>query len=286
MSGKPNDALGKDSPIGKLVTLALHQLKGNEELEYEYIVCDAKPIPAVMIAKKIAPKHKEMLIEATDGCKKFLPIGICYFEDGHIVFEPETPSSGLLPKVKLALNEHTGKKHPVRVSDDSAETEAPAASPRDVATGRKAVAETAPAAGTGAKPVPDMVKAPEVWKRTCQTLLENIEALGKAVDAQCADEPADFTKEINGYMKKLESRIENFGSKLGLSLAKANEAKDAAAQKSELTNAKAMVAQIIKEAKPLAAVTDENPFVKTNFTGLLTTGLTQVAQAISRGLAA
>ena len=285
MAGKPNDALGKDSPIGKLVTLALHQLKGNEELEYEYIVCDAKPIPAVMVAKKIAPKHKEMLSEATDGCKKFLPIGSCYFEDGHVVFEPETPSSGLLPKVKLALNEHTGKKHAVRVNGDSVETDAPAASPRDVATGGKAVAETA-AAVAGVKPVPDMVKAPEVWKRTCQTLLENIEALGKAVDAQCSDEPADFTKEINGYIKKLESRIENFGSKLARSLAKANEAKDAAAQKSELTNAKAMVAQIIKEAKPLAAVTDENPFVKTNFTGLLTTGLTQVAQAISRGLAA
>jgi hypothetical protein len=285
MSGKkPDDALGKDSPIGKLVTLALHQLKGNEELEYEFIVCDAKPIPGLMIAKKITATHKGMLTDATDSTK-FPHTGICYFEDGHIVFEPKTPSSGILPKVKLALNEHTGKKHAVRVDGDSGETDAPAASPRDVATGGKAVAETAGAV-TDAKPVPDMVKAPEVWKRTCQTLLENIKVLGKAVDAQCADEPADFTKEINGYMKKLESRIENFGSKLARSLAKANEAKDAAAQKSELTNAKAMVAQIIKEAKPLAAVTDENPFVKTNFTGQLTTGLTQVAQAISRGLAA
>lgn len=285
MAGKPNDALGKDSPIGKLVTLALHQLKGNEELEYEFIVCDAKPIPGLMIAKKITSNHKGMLTEATDS-NKFPHTGICYFEDGQIVFEPKTPSSGILPKVKLALNEHTGKKHAVRVDGDSGETDAPAASPRDVATGGKAVAETAATAVTGARPVPDMVKAPEVWKRTCQTLLENIEALGKAIDAQCADEPADFTKEINGYIKKLEARIENFGSKLTRSLAKANEAKDVAAQKSELTNAKAMVAQIIKEAKPLAAVTDENPFVKTNFTGLLTTGLTQVAQAISRGLAA
>jgi hypothetical protein len=281
MSGKTNDALGKDSPIGKQVTLALHQLKGNEELEYEFIVCEAKPIPAVMIAKKITATHKGMLTDATDSTK-FPHTGICYFEDGHIVFEPKTPSSGILPKVKLALNEHTGKKHAVRVDGDSGETDAPAASPRDVATGGKAVAETAAAA----KPVPEMVKAPEVWKLTCQTLLGDIRALGKAVDAQCADEPADFTKEINGYMKKLEARIENFGSKLARSLAKANEAKDVAAQKSELTNAKAMVAQIIKEAKPLAAVTDENPFVKTNFTGQLTTGLTQVAQAISRGLAA
>jgi hypothetical protein len=198
MAGKTNDALGKDSPIGKQVTLALHQLKGNEELEYEFIVCEAKPIPGLMIAKKITATHKGMLTDATDS-NKFPHTGICYFEEG--------------------------------------------------------------------------------------ALLTDAKGLGKAIQAQCADEPADFTKEINGYIKKLESRIENFGSKLARSLAKANEVKDAAGQKSELTNAKAMIAQIIKEAKPLAAVIDENPFVKTNFTGQLTTGLTQVAQAISRGLA-
>jgi hypothetical protein len=282
MAVKENDLLDKDSPIGKLVTLALHQLKGNEDLRHEFIVCDAKPVPAMMIAKKITATHKAMLTEATDS-KKFLHIGQCYFKDGHVVFEPETPSSGLVPRIKLALQQHTGKKHAVRVGDESSESEsAPAAAPRDIAATSKSVA----AAVTGAKPVPEMVKAPEVWKLTCQTLLGDIKALGKAVDAQCADEPEEFTKEINGYIKKLESRIENLGLKLARSLAKANETKDAAAQKSELNNAKAIVAQTIKEVKPLAAVIDENPFVKTNFTGQLTTGLTQVAQAISRGLAA
>lgn len=279
MSVKENDLLGKDSPVGKLVALGLQQLRSNEELRHEFIVCDAKPVPAMIIAKKITPKHKEMLTEATEGVKKFLHIGQCYFKDGHVVFEPQTPSSGLVPRIKLALQQHTGKKHAVRVGDESSEGEsAPAAAPRDIAAAGKTVA--------GAKPVPEMVKAPDVWKLTCNALLTDAKGLGKAIQAQCADEPADFTKEINGYIKKLESRIETFGLKLAKSLAKANEAKDSVVRKSELSNAKAIIAETIKEAKPLAAVIDENPFVKTNFTGQLTTGLTQVAQAISRGLAA
>jgi hypothetical protein len=281
MPPKTEDILGKDSPIGKLVTLSLHQLKGNEDLRYEFVVCDAKPIPALMIAKKITSQHKEMLTEATDS-KKFLHKGHCYFKDGHVVFEPETPSSGIVAKVKLAIHQHTGKKHPVRVGDESSEGEAAAPSSGSVlGAGKAGVAAVAES-----KPVPEMVKAPQVWKLTCDTVLGDIKELGKAVRTQCADEPADFTKEINGYMKKLESRIESFGLKLAHSLAKANEAKDAAVRKNELTNAKAIIAQTIKEAKPLAAVVDENPFVKTNFTGQLTTGLTQVAQAITRGLAA
>jgi hypothetical protein len=284
MPPKTEDALGKDSPIGKLVTLALHQLKGNEDLEYEYIICDAKPTPAMMIAKKISPKHKEMLTEATD-CKKFLHPGICYFEEGHVVFEPETPSSSVLPKIKLALQQHTGKKHAVRIPDDPGDGEAPPAAPEAGGTALGA-AKAGVAAVTELKPVPELVKAPQVWKLTCDTILGDIKGLGKAVQAQCSDEPADFTKEINGSLKKLESRIESFGLKLAQSLAKANEAKDAAARKAELTNAKAIMARTIQEAKPLAAVVDENPFVKTNFTGQLTTGLTQVAQAITRGLAA
>lgn len=283
MAVKENDLLGKDSPVGKLVALGLQQLRSNEELRHEFIVCDAKPVPAMIIAKKITPKHKEMLTEATDGVKKFLHIGQCYFKDGHVVFEPETPSSGLVPRIKLALQQHTGKKHAVRVGDESSEGEsAPAAAPRDIAAAGKSAAT----AVAGAKPVPEMVKAPEVWKLTCNALLTDAKALGKAIQAQCADEAADFTKEINGYIQKLESRIETLGLKLAKSLAKANEAKDPVVRKLELTNAKAIVAETIKEAKPLAAVIDENPFVKTNFTGQLTTGLTQVAQAISRGLAA
>jgi hypothetical protein len=282
MPPKTDDALGKDSPIGKLVTLALHQLKSNEDLEYEFIVCDAKPTPAVMIAKKITAKHKEMLTEATDS-KKFLHVGICYYEEGHVVFEPETPSSTILAKIKLAVTQHTGKKHAVRISDEAGDGETPpAAAPEAVSGPTPAPAATS----TVPKPVPELAKAPDVWNDTCDSLLEDIRALGKAVRTQCANEPADFTKEINGYLEKLESRIEKFGLKLSNSLVKANDAKDVAARKAELTNAKTVIGQTIKEVKPLAVVIDENPFVKTNFTAELSGGLTRAAQAISKGLAA
>lgn len=278
------DAMGKDSAIGKLVTLAMQQLKSNEDLEYEFIVCEAKPVSGVMIAKKITPNHKEMLSEAT-GSKKFSHVGVCWFEDGHINFEPETPSSGIVPKLKLALHRHTGKKHAVRVGDEADdEGSAPEAAPGAPAIAAKEVAEAA--GGAAIKPIPELVKAPEAWSATCTTLLGHIKGLGKAIQTHCAGEPADFTKEINGYIEKLESRIEKVGKRLEGVLAKANDAKDAAARKAELTAAKTIIAQTIQQVKPLAAVIDENPFVKTNFTGELTGGLTRAAQAVTRGLAA
>jgi len=279
MSVNANDLLGKDSPIGKLVTLGLQQLKSNEDLRYEFIVCDAKPVPALMVAKKISAKHKEMLTEATNGSKKFLHTGQCYFKEGHVVFEPETPSSGIVPRIKLAIQTHTGKKHAVRVGDESSDGET--APPREGASAGIAVTD----AVTAPKSVPELTKAPEAWNITCKTLLVDVRALGKAIHAQCAGEPAEFTKEINGYLQKLEARIENFGLKLAHSLAKANEAKDGATRKAELTHAKAIIAHTIKDVKPLAVVVDENPFVKTNFTDELTGGLTRAAQAISKGLA-
>jgi hypothetical protein len=281
-SGNGEDELvGKDSPVGKLLLLALQKLKSDEDLEYEFIVCDAKPVPAVMIAKKITAQHKELLTEATGGSKKFLHVGSCWFEEGKVVFEPQTPTSGIVPKLKLALHHHTGKKHGVRVGDESDEEESAPAAPGGISSGGKAVAE----AGAAPKPVPELIRAPEKWNGTCDSLLDDIRTLGKAVRAQCANEPAEFTKEINGYMDKLETRIEKFGLKLSNSLVKANDAKNAAARKAELTNAKAIIAQTIKDVKPLAVVVDENPFVKTNFTGELTGGLTHVAQAITKGLA-
>src|SRR5215468_5255113 len=140
MAVKENNLLDKDSSIGKFVALALHQLKSNEKLRHEFIICDAKPVPAMMIAKKITATHKAMLTEATES-KKFLHIGQCYFKDGHVVFEPETPSTGLVARIKTALEEHTGKKHAVRVSGESSEGEsAPAAAPRDIAAAGKTAA--------------------------------------------------------------------------------------------------------------------------------------------------
>ena len=48
---------------------ALKKLKGSKGMGYQFIVCDGKP-PAVMIAKRIAPKHKDELAKVT-GNKRF-----------------------------------------------------------------------------------------------------------------------------------------------------------------------------------------------------------------------
>jgi hypothetical protein len=265
------------------------QLKSNQDLCYEYVLCDAKP-PGIIIAKKVTPKHKEMLTEET-GNKNF-HIGECWFEEGQFVFEPAKPASGLGMKVRDGLHHHTGKKHPVSVASADGEPDgeqppkgASEAGDGGVASATKVAADAA-VPGAAPAPVPELVKAPKDWDATCATLVTHINGLGKAIQAQCAGEAADFTKEINGYVEKLESRISKLGTKLADSLAKANEAKDVAARKAELNNAKAIIAQTIKDVKPLAVVIDENPFVKTNFTGELTGGLTRAAQAVTRGLAA
>lgn len=111
------DSEGKDSPLGKMLTLAMQQLKSNPDISYEFIYCDAKP-PAVMIAKKITPKHKELLTETT-GSKKFLHAGACRFEGGQLVFEPDKPASSLTPKLHECFKHHTGKKHNLRVAKET-----------------------------------------------------------------------------------------------------------------------------------------------------------------------
>jgi peptidoglycan hydrolase-like protein with peptidoglycan-binding domain len=111
------DSEGKDSPLGKMLTLAMQQLKSNPDLAYEFIYCDAKP-PAVMIAKKITPKHKELLTETT-GSKKFLHTGACRFAEGQLVFEPDKPASSLTPKLHECFKHHTGKKHNLRVAKET-----------------------------------------------------------------------------------------------------------------------------------------------------------------------
>src|ERR1051326_3195580 len=48
---------------------ALKKLKSAKELTYQFIVCEGKP-PAVVIAKRITPKHKEEASRVT-GSKRF-----------------------------------------------------------------------------------------------------------------------------------------------------------------------------------------------------------------------
>jgi len=99
---------------------ALQRLKSAKDTSYRFIVCDAKPHIGVMVAKQITAKHKEELTKAT-GSKRLLASGECRFEDGHFVFTPENPVSGLARKVQAAVQFHTGKKYQIQVGSESAD---------------------------------------------------------------------------------------------------------------------------------------------------------------------
>jgi hypothetical protein len=127
---------------------ALKKLKGAKQLTYQFIVCDGKP-PAVVIAKRITPKHKEEAAKVT-GSKRFLHMGTCHFDGGHYVFDMEKMVSGLARKLQESLKHHTGKRHPIKVGDEAEGADEEGTSPL-AAAGAAAVKEaTAPAGGIGA----------------------------------------------------------------------------------------------------------------------------------------
>ncbi len=127
-----------------MLLLAVQQLKSSPDIAYEFIYCDGKP-PAVMIARKVTPKHKEMLTDAT-GTKRFLHSGACRFQEGHLVFEPEKPASSLTPKLNECFQHHTGKKQPIRVAK---ETDAAAAKPEQATDGSPAAKDASGHAKNG-----------------------------------------------------------------------------------------------------------------------------------------
>jgi len=101
------------------LTAALAKLKGSKDLSFEFVVCEAKPVWGVHIARKITPKHKEDVTKATGG-KHFLKPGTCHFEQGKLVLALEDKVSGLAQKIQAALKSFTGKKYGVKVGDESA----------------------------------------------------------------------------------------------------------------------------------------------------------------------
>jgi peptidoglycan hydrolase-like protein with peptidoglycan-binding domain len=101
------------------LTATLRKLKGVKDVSYQFIVCDAKPHCAVMVAKRISTKHRTELTKIT-GSKRFLHLGECRFEDGHYVFSMEKPVAGLARKLQEALKHHMGKRLPIKVGTEAA----------------------------------------------------------------------------------------------------------------------------------------------------------------------
>lgn len=284
--GKEEELEAEEGDYKTKLLAAFQKVKGAKDQVFEYVICEAKPHCGLMMARKIGAAHKQELTQVTGGGKRFLPVGTVEFREGHFVFNTDTPVAGLARRLQDSIKNFTGRKFPIRIGAEAAgaeETEGGAGEAGASAAG----AESATIGSAGpARPIPELLRGTEAWVVTCNTLLADVRTLGKAIQNACANEPAEFTKEVNKNLARLEELVARLGRRLAESLAKASEAPDSAARQSELARSKAIMAETVRDVKPLAALIDGNPFMKTNFTAALTGGLTNAAQAITRGLAA
>jgi len=252
---------------------AFKKLKSSKELEYNFIVCDAKPQVGLWMSKQlINAKHKAELTKATGGSKRFLKPGKCRVESGKLVFDMDDPPAGLAAKLRKSFKYFTGLNVGVILGDQSDEDEEgqPDAGP-------KAQAPAPP-------PRPALIKAPSVWQNTRQGIEANIGKLKAAIRKDFASEGPDMVAEVEENMKSLDRVLDKLDLRLSDVLARANNAKDMASRTAELQNAKSLITEHIKfvKAEPIIAHIDSNPFgVDTNLRKTLTASLTEVAQAIS-----
>src|SRR5207249_4832230 len=124
--------------------------------------------------------------------------------------------------------------------------------------------------------------SPAVWHNMRKIVDTNIEQVKKAVKAHYAHEHPGLLKEIDKNLAKLDAIIGKLDHRIADSLAKAHAAKDEAARKGELKNAKGILADYIKYVKsePLIAHVDSNPWVKIDLRRTLVETITHMAQAI------
>jgi peptidoglycan hydrolase-like protein with peptidoglycan-binding domain len=127
-----------------------------------------------------------------------------------------------------------------------------------------------------------LAKAPEVWHGMRKIVDTNIEQVKKAVIGHYAHEHPDLVKEINKGLEKLDGITERIDHRVAEALAKAHAAKDEAAKKAELKNAKTILSEYIAYVKsePLIAHVDSNPWVKVDLKKTLVDTITHMAQAI------
>lgn len=159
-----------DKQEGGLKALMISMLQrvktARPDAPYQYLLCEAKPFPFVVIAKQINASHRKLLEKVSGGSKRFLKPAAVTFEDGHYCFESDKNIPGAARRVQGFLKNLTGKKFPVMFGtmkageeeestgeqgeQTGAETAGAAEGARRGATSAGAEAE---AAGAGAAPV-------------------------------------------------------------------------------------------------------------------------------------
>lgn len=150
------------------------------------------------------------------------------------------------------------------------------------ATTADAKASPSGKAGPSAK-AGKLLEAAEGWRKIHGEAQARVEALKTAVMAQCADSPPPLLQAIDKGLLKLDAVLKTVDTRLADALAGAGDAADAAAMKSALAKARALVAEYGSYVKgePLVAHMDRNPFgTKPGLQALLADGLAKAAKAI------
>jgi hypothetical protein len=247
---------------------AFQKLKNAKGLAFEFIVCDAKPFCALMLAKKITPKHKDELTKVTGGGKRFLHPGTCQFVDGKFDFLMEQPVSGLAKKLQDSIKNFTGKKFPIKVGLESAGEDDGLAAP-----GASSAAAAKP-------PSPALAKAPELWHQTVQDVEAIIKQLKTAIQKEFAAEGPQIVSEVQQHVNKFDHVLNTLDRSLAEALGRARAAVNPVARQAELKAAKDIYEHCIKfvVSDPLVAHLDANPFgVKTDLKQRVGGALKQMA---------
>ncbi len=112
-----------EGEYGDCLLRAFKKLKSMQGKTMQFIVCVARPFCALMISRRISPKHKEQLTAMSGGSKRFLRIGTCRADGDRFIFQTDQPVQGLARKLQLSVKNFTGKKLAIFVGDRSAEDE-------------------------------------------------------------------------------------------------------------------------------------------------------------------
>ena len=258
--------------------VAFKKLKSMNGKPMKYVVCEARPLCGLAVARRISSKHKQELTGVTGGSRRFLQIGECHFEDGAYIFISEQSVPGLARRLQKAVRNFTGKKFKIVHGGETIEEddEQPDAEHEEEAQ--------APAAAAAAPEPAALGKAPEVWRKTLETIEANIGQLKDTVLKEFGDEEPEILDEVKELITRFDGVLEKMDHSLVDSLVKAHAAQDAAARAAELKKSKDILKDFIEHVKSdeLIAHIDKNPWFDTNLKHHLGEGLKHMAEAIGR----
>ena len=115
-----DDKEEQEGEYGDQLLTAFKKVKSMNGSPMSFIFCEARPLPAIMVARRISSKHRKQLTEITGGSKKFLHVGTCHYEDGKYVFTTDQKVPGLVRRLQLSVKNYTGKKFKFLHGDETA----------------------------------------------------------------------------------------------------------------------------------------------------------------------